>query len=214
MPNPAGKERLLTDEWQAHRDADAGEGHRPPSRTAPERAAAEYALLGLIAQNPDGEIHGYDLARAFTDGSLGRIIRLESGMLYHYLKKLARDGYVTTRLERQVGRPDRQVHALTPYGHTELRDWIAAPVRSTREIRLDFLVKLYLARTVDPAQSEPLVAGQRTVMRARAARLAQQLDAPRPEDEDSAFGESVLRLRLSQTEAALAWLDTLPESRG
>lgn len=204
----------MTEERQSPGDTNAVEGGRAPTRKVPERAAAEYALLGLIAQTGASEIHGYDLSRSFAEGALGRIIRLESGMLYHYLKKLARDGCITSRIDRQIGRPDRQVHALTPNGDALLRTWIAAPVRSTREIRLDFLVKLYLARTIDPDQATALVAGQRSVMRARAAKLGEQLGTPQPDDADSAFGESVLRLRLSQTDAALAWLATLPESRG
>jgi len=184
------------------------------SRKVPERAAAEYALLGLIAQTRTGQIHGYDLSRSFAEGALGRIIRLESGMLYHYLKKLARDGLITSRVEHQIGRPDRQVHTLTPEGEALLQAWIAAPVRSTREIRLDFLVKLYLARSIDPSQAATLVAEQQAVMRNRAERLTGQLNTPQPPGPDNAFGESVLRLRLTQTEAALAWLATLPESRG
>ncbi|MDQ3654080.1 MAG: PadR family transcriptional regulator [Chloroflexota bacterium] len=187
--------------------------NRQTVRKAPERAASEYALLGLIAQTAEGEIHGYDLSRSFAEGALGRIIRLEPGMLYHYLKKLARDGYITSRVERQSGRPDRQVHTLTAEGDALLRAWIASPVRSTREIRLEFLVKLYLARAIDPRHAVTLVTGQRSVMRARGARLTEQVATPPPPDADNAFGESVLRLRLSQTEAALAWLDTLPESR-
>jgi len=193
---------------------DPGETARPAVRKGPERAAAEYALLGLIAQTGSAEVHGYDLSRAFAEGALGRIIRLESGMLYHYLKKLARDGYITSRIERQSGRPDRQVHTLTADGDALLRTWIAAPVRSTREIRLDFLVKLYLARAIDPRHAVTLVTEQRSVMRTRAARLTEQLVTPQPADPDSSFGESVLRLRLTQTRAALDWLETLPESRG
>ncbi len=179
-----------------------------------ERAAAEYALLGLIAQTGAGEIHGYDLSRSFAEGALGRIIRLESGMLYHYLKKLARDGFITSRIERQTGRPDRQVHTLTPDGGARLRNWIASPVHSTREIRLDFLVKLYLARAIDPGRAAALVNGQRTVMRTRADRLSEQVNTPQPPGADSSFGESVLQLRLTQTRAALEWLDSLPESPG
>lgn len=184
----------------------------PPVRKGTERAAAEYALLGLIASTANGEIHGYDLSRALAEGGLGRIIRLESGMLYHYLKKLARDGCIATRIERQTGRPDRQVHTLTTHGDAMLRAWIAAPVRSTREIRLEFLVKLYLARAIDPRHAVALVAGQRAVMRARAERLAEQVNTPQPPDADASFGEAVLRLRLGQTVAALDWLATLPES--
>jgi DNA-binding PadR family transcriptional regulator len=187
---------------------------RPGDAPAPDRATAEYALLGLLARAGTGEIHGYDLARLFGDGVLGEIVRLEPGMLYHYLKRLAKAGLITTRVERQVGRPDRQVHRIAPEGEEVLRAWIEAPVRSTREIRLEFLLKLYLARQVDPAQAGRLVNEQRRVMRSRAARLAEQVATAQPDTPDNAFGETVLRLRLSQTEAALAWLATLPEADG
>lgn len=184
----------------------------PTSRRASERSAAEYALLGLIAQSEFGEIHGYDLARSFAESGLGRILRLESGMLYHYLKKMVRDGLMTSTLEQQAGRPDRQVHGLTDEGHDALHAWISAPVRATREIRLDFLIKLYLARGLDPARAAALVKDQRSVMQARAARLTEQVNNVQPDDLDNAFGDTVLRLRLSQTRAALEWLGGLPES--
>lgn len=203
----------MTAERQTHIETETGETGHAPSRKGSGHTAAEYALLGLIAQTGPGEIHGYDLSRLFAEGVLGRIIRLESGMLYHYLKKLVRDGYITSRVERQSGRPDRQVHTLTPEGDALLRAWIAAPVRSTREIRLEFLVKLYLARALDPRHAATLVAEQRSVMRTRATHLTEQLGTVQPPGPDAAFGESVLRLRLTQTEAALTWLDTLPESQ-
>lgn len=186
-------------------------GRRVAARKS-ERTSAEFALLGLIGQSPSREMHGYDLSRVFGESALGRIIRLEPGMLYHYLKKLARDGYITTRIESQSGRPDRQVHALTPQGESALREWIAAPVRSTREIRLDFLIKLYLARQLEPGQAVNLVREQQAVMQKRVANLRRQLDDPQPIDPTQQFGESVLRLRLGQTESALDWLSSLPET--
>lgn len=187
--------------------------NRAQGRKAIERAAVEYALLGLIAQTGSGEIHGYDLARTFTEGALGKIVRLESGMLYHYLKKLAKAGYIATRVEHQTGRPDRQVHTLTPEGNDALRAWLTAPVRATREIRLEFLLKLYLARHLLPDHATKLVTDQRDIMRRRTARLVEQVNDAQPVDPDNAFGETVLRLRLSQTRAALEWLDNLPEIR-
>ncbi len=181
-------------------------------RKSNERSVAEYALLGLIAKSESGEIHGYDLSRSFAGSGLGRILRLEPGMLYHYLKKMVRDDLITSMVERQTGRPDRQVHSLTRDGRDALQSWISAPVGATREVRLDFLVKLYLARGLDPVRAAALVADQRAVMRSRAARLSEQVDDAQGDDLDNAFGDTVLRLRLSQTRAALDWLDTLPES--
>ncbi len=181
-------------------------------RKATDPVAAEYAVLGMIAATPEGEIHGYDLSRAFAESALGKIIRIEPGMLYHYLKKLARNGSITTRVEQQQGRPDRQVHALTPEGRAGLMAWLGEPVTSTREIRLDFLVKLYLSDRLDPAHRARLVEDQKRVMRSRAERLQMQVDDPQPNDPDNTFGDMVLRLRLSQTKAALEWLDSIPTS--
>ncbi len=180
-------------------------------RTAASRATAEYALLGLLARAETGGIHGYDLARAFGESVVAQIVRLEPGMLYHYLKRLSKDGLLRTRVERQDGRPDRQVHAITPEGEEALRGWIASPVQSTREVRLEFLLKLYLARQVDPAQATRLVTEQARVMRSRRDQLASRVDSAQPAHPDHEFGETVLRLRLSQTESALAWLESLPE---
>jgi DNA-binding PadR family transcriptional regulator len=180
-----------------------------PGRKPADPAAAEFALLGTIARTESGEIHGYDLSRVFAESALGKIIRIEPGMLYHYLKKLARNNLITTRVEQQAGRPDRQVHTLTPHGEDVLRGWMTSPVTSTREIRLDFLVKLYLLQLLDADQARQLVQRQRAVMQSRADRLQSQVDDAQPDDLDNAFGDMVLRLRLSQTRAALEWLDSI-----
>ncbi len=158
------------------------------------------------------EVHGYDLGRALAEGVLGQIVRVESGMLYHYLKRLSRDSLISTRVEPQVGRPDRQLHAMTPEGSTTLQAWLSAPVRSTREIRLEFLLKLYFARHLDPERARRLVGEQIVIMRERSGKLRAQLGRSQPPTADNQFGESVLQLRQGQTDSALEWLESLPEA--
>src|SRR5215217_2921591 len=134
--------------------------------------AAEHAILGLLALNGSGIGHGYDLARQFSpDAPLGNVVRLEPGMVYHHLKKLERLGWVTPMPETGPGRPSRRPIALSSSGTTELRRWLAEPVARTREIRLDFLVKLYLALLLDPALAVRLVDEQRQLC----ARLVESL---------------------------------------
>src|SRR5207253_398010 len=121
---------------------------------------AEHALLGLLALS-EGSRHGYDLARDFARGSeLGEVIRLEPGMLYHHLKKIERLGWVTSHQEQVDRRPARSVYTLTDDGRVELDEWMREPVEHTREVRLAFLVKLYLARTMNPEQARDLIAEQ------------------------------------------------------
>jgi PadR family transcriptional regulator, regulatory protein AphA len=174
--------------------------------------AAEHAILGLLALSESGVGHGYDLARQFSpDAQLGNVVRLEPGMVYHHLKKLERLGWVTVVPDSGSGRPARRLFALSAVGRAELRRWLAEPVARTREIRLDFLVKLYLALLLDPALAVRLVNEQRQ----QCARLVESLSnrlrrsqVEEKQDVDTAkFGDMVLDMRLAQTRAALAWLD-------
>jgi DNA-binding PadR family transcriptional regulator len=176
---------------------------------------AEHAILGLLAQNSDGA-HGYDLARHFAaDEPLGAIVRLEPGMLYHHLKKLDKTGWVAATVEQQGLRPPRQVYRLTPVGEAELRRWLSEPVERTREIRLDFLVKLFFAQRTQPDIVTDLIAHQRETLTRNLASLDEQRTAlaAKPnsdvDDGDRQFTLAVLNLRRSQTEAALDWLDQL-----
>jgi DNA-binding PadR family transcriptional regulator len=179
-------------------------------RRQPRLGPAEHSLLGLLATAGPKGIHGYDLARQYSHGALGEIIRLEPGMLYHHLKKLDRYGLITTQVVPQADRPDRQSHTLTSAGHEQIMGWLREPVRATREIRLDFLLKLFFARRLDPEHLRELVEQQRSVLATLAESLRAQLRAPAA-DEGFAEREMVLRLRLLQTEAALTWLDGLED---
>lgn len=174
----------------------------------PRLGPAEHSLLGLLAGAGDEGIHGYDLARQFTHGALGEIIRLESGMLYHHLKKLDRYGMITTQVEHQPDRPDRLIHTLTEPGRERLETWLREPVRATREIRLDFLLKLFFTRRLVPGHFDELVEQQRSVLAALTASLTAQMHE-QAADDDAIERRMVLRLRQVQTEAALTWLDSL-----
>ena len=171
-------------------------------RRAADEMPAEHVLLGLLAQST-GSRHGYDLAREFQPGSdLAEIIRLEPGMLYHHLKKMERAGWVTSHQELVERRPARFVYTLTKDGEAELDRWMSEPVGHTREIRLAFLVKLYLARQTDAALAERLIREQITIL--------EEIEAAHQADGDGTnFSESVRALRLAQTRTALDWLRSL-----
>src|SRR3954465_10170343 len=124
--------------------------------------AAEHAILGLLALSESGTGHGYELARQFsTQAPPGNVVWLEPGMVYHHLKKLERLAWVSAVPEAEPGKSARRLFALTSPGRAELERWLSEPVAHTREIRLDFLVKLYLALQLDPALAVRLVNEQR-----------------------------------------------------
>lgn len=188
--------------------------NRPTRRgktSAAQTRTAENALLGLLAETDVVQtgVHGYDLLKRFAEGVLGDIIRIEPGMLYHHLKSMASRGLLVTTVERQVSRPDRQMHAITEFGRQTLMDWLGQPVRATRELRLEFLVKLYLTERIDPQQQDRLVAAQVEVIEQLITSLEQQIATLMGTDPDLQFRRHVLDLRVAQNHAARQWLLTL-----
>jgi DNA-binding PadR family transcriptional regulator len=161
--------------------------------------AVEMALLGLLRQEPR---HGYDLAREFAPGTvLGDIVRLETSLLYANLKKLERDGLVASTVEQQGTRPPRRTLSLTPKGNQHLDQWLSEPVSRTRDVRLEFLLKLYIARLIAPELSSGLLIEQQEVCRGFIASLDEQLG-----HEQDEFRRLVLEMRLAQNRALLDWL--------
>ncbi|HMM40921.1 MAG TPA: PadR family transcriptional regulator [Thermomicrobiales bacterium] len=166
--------------------------------------AVDMVLLGFLRQGPR---HGYDLTHEFLPGTvLGDIVHLEPSLLYANLKKLERDGLVRSTVQPQGARPPRRMLELTDLGAETLDRWLAEPVERTRDLRLDFLLKLYVTRMLGAGDAERLVAGQREVCRRFVASLRAQLD-----EEDDDFRRLVLEMRLAQNAALLGWLDRASE---
>jgi PadR family transcriptional regulator, regulatory protein AphA len=166
---------------------------------------AEYALLGLLAAGP---AHGYDLHRAFAPGGeLAEVCRVPITQLYAMLKKLASRDLVHERGAEATGTaPPRRLFALTPQGERVLAEWLAGPVPHTREVRLEFLLKLYFAGRRDPAQVAALLAAQHAETRTVVSRLQNEIAAlgtVPPAD----FRRLVVDVRLRQNQAVLAWLE-------
>lgn len=175
------------------------------TRRAREATPAEYALLGLLALSDDRR-HGYDLSREFqSGGALADVIRLEPGMLYHHLKRLEGRGWAEATREPIPNRPPRQSYTVTAEGAAALDRWLGEPVAHTREVRLEFLVKLYLATVRGQGLAGRLVAEQRAILAGLAASLREQ-GAALPA---GSFPAAVNALRLAQTDAALGWVDHL-----
>jgi PadR family transcriptional regulator, regulatory protein AphA len=95
-------------------------------------------LLGLLAIEP---MSGYDLGMNIR-ASVGHIWNESYGQIYPNLKKMAAAGLVTAKTERQKGKPDRHIYAITAKGRERLAKWLAVPPQP--EIaRNELLLKLF-----------------------------------------------------------------------
>jgi PadR family transcriptional regulator AphA len=163
----------------------------------------EYALLGFLNERP---MHGYDIYRELhrPDG-IGVVWRITRSQLYTLLVKLEEQGYVTVSLEPQENRPTRRIFHLTRSGSAAFASWVAAPVDRPRDIRLEFLIKMYFARREGGEAVFQLVRAQRMrclewltdyVARAEACRTT------------CPFEWLVWQFRIGQVEAQLKWLES------
>ena len=100
-------------------------------------------LLGLLAIEP---MSGYDLGVVIR-ASVGHIWNESYGQIYANLKKLAAEGFVTSKTERQKGKPDRRIYSVTRKGEERLAKWLAVPPQP--EIaRNELLLKLFFGAQV------------------------------------------------------------------
>ena len=103
-------------------------------------------LLGLLTIGP---MSGYDLGQAIRT-SVGFFWNESYGHIYPNLKNLAAEGLVTSKTERQKGKPDRHIYSITKKGRERLAAWLA--VAPQPEIpRNELLLKLFFGAQV-PAE--------------------------------------------------------------
>jgi PadR family transcriptional regulator AphA len=159
----------------------------PPDATAPELLLGDWAVLGLVAEQP---AHGYALAQVLApDGELGRIWTLPRPLVYRALGKLADAGLVAPAgAEPGVRGPRRERIACTAAGRAALERWLGAPVPHLRDARAALLLKLAL---LDRAGRDPL-----PLLEAQRAAFTPLLAAQRRRLRDAdGFDRTVARLR-------------------
>jgi PadR family transcriptional regulator, regulatory protein AphA len=111
------------------------------------------ALLGLLSLGP---MSGYDI-RQLIPRSIGHFWSESYGQIYPGLKRLEAAGLVERKTERNKGKPDRNLYALTNEGREELRGWLKLPASQVVP-RNELLLKLFFGAHVAAEVSQEHVA--------------------------------------------------------
>jgi len=171
-----------------------------PARTA-QPLTTEFILLGLIAGR---SMHGYDLYRELhANRGLATVWNIKQGMVYALLDKLAGQGYLEERLLPGEARPPRKEFSITPAGRAAFEAWRSGPVIHPRDLRQDFLARLYFARLTGRQTALDLLDCQRQTCETWLAGLQAQWDQAPPE----AFERWVFAFRIRQVRGMLDWLE-------
>lgn len=171
-----------------------------PRQQAP--LSNEYILLGLVARGP---VHGYDLHKklAVLDG-LSSIWHVKQSQLYALLDKLETLGYLHAIPTAGAAYAQRKQYHLTEAGRQAFEAWMVSPVHHGREMRQDFLARLYFARLAGSATARQLIEAQYANCQGWQRDLQKEVDGL---SDPASFQRVVSAYRLNQINAMLEWLD-------
>jgi len=170
-----------------------------PRKSSP--LSLEFILLGFLLEKP---VHGYDLYREISsDNDLSEVWHIKQSQLYALLEKLETAGMVSSTHVTTESFIARREYKATPEGKATFQVWIALPVEHPREMRQEFLGKLYFARQADNAKALSLVTAQRQNCLEWQSILEKLMTNTEPEK----FSHIVDSFRLHQVMSLLSWLD-------
>jgi DNA-binding PadR family transcriptional regulator len=160
-------------------------------------------LLGLLTIEP---MSGYDLGQNIRT-SVGYIWNESYGQIYPNLKKLAAEGMVTSKTERQEGKPDRHIYAITKKGRERLAAWLE--IEPQAEIpRNELLLKLFFGAQVSPEISiqhvERMVESERAFLR-EFKRIELEEISKNEQYPDTPYWKMAARFGQFELEAHLRW---------
>ena len=171
-----------------------------PRHQAP--LSLEYILLGLLDQNP---AHGYDLYKNIIHlEGISLVWHVKQSQLYALLDKLETGGLLKSTLLPGEAHPMRKGYQITAAGKQAFYGWRASPVSHGRDMRQEFLAKLYFAHQAGPQVALELIEAQKQACQGWVTELQSRYSVQK----DGQFYERmVLQYRLSQTMAMLEWLE-------
>ncbi|MFC2054947.1 PadR family transcriptional regulator [Chloroflexota bacterium] len=161
----------------------------------------EFPLLGFLSQ---ASSHGYELHRRLEEELQG-IWSLSQSQVYNLLKRLEAQGDVQGEVQQQKAAPAKRLLALTPAGRKRFERWLREPTPgSVRAVRIEFLTRLYFARTQDAQFTQDLIDDQKRSITLDVQRL-QQIYSEIPGSQ--LLNQLSLQLRTRQLKSCLAWLE-------
>jgi PadR family transcriptional regulator AphA len=168
---------------------------RPDRRALPVR----FAALGFLVESP---MHGYELRQRLADG-LGTLWGIASSQLYNVLHRLQDEGWIDSHVESDSSRPTRTVYEITPTGIRSFESWITSPVVHLRDVRVEFLAKIYFLRRLSPECIAAFVDGQIRLLEGLESGLSSR---GRLESDDVGLGEIAVSFRTRQIRSLIEWL--------
>jgi len=167
------------------------------------KLSAENTILGILMTGPHC---GYDL-RKYISTHMSQFWDLSMSQVYALLQRMERDHMVISQEEWQKTRPSKKIFTLTPKGKDAFLDWVRSPVEHVRDMRIEFMAKLFFIRKLGLPDCPGFLDRQIAVVEEK----LQGIEHSKNQSTDE-FEELLYSFKASQTTAVLAWLRQLKAS--
>lgn len=168
-----------------------------------KRNPAYHPILGILSFGP---AHGYDICRRLTEEA-GSVWRLGKSQIYALLTRMERDGLVEHDRVHQENFPAKNIFRLAPKGEEIFSEWVCKPVNHIRDMRLEFLTKLWFARQSGNGLEADLIEKQISLCQKKIQSLENLKSSRTTEIEKQAVA-----FKMVVTTSVLAWLKDLKEN--
>jgi DNA-binding PadR family transcriptional regulator len=162
-----------------------------------DKPATEYALLGALMSGPK---HGYDMMQ-YLEEALGPTWRVSTSQLYVLLKRLDKEDLVASAMKTQETRPSKRVFSIRPLGKRRFLKWLNRPTDHVRDLRIEFLAKLFFFRDLGLDGGPSLVEAQVALLKEVKKTLKDKIAS-----EKTPYKRLVYRFRMCTLEGWLTWL--------
>ncbi len=161
------------------------------------RLATEFIVLGSLMKGPR---HGYEIIQ-FLDTDLGFTWYVSTSQVYTLLKRLEQNGLLSSNMESQKSRPSKRVFSLTTAGKKGFLDWLHSPTENIRDIRIEFLAKLFFFYSLSLKGGDKLIDLQIQSIE----KLREKMPREYQVEKDS-YNTLVLSFKKATLETWLEWL--------
>jgi DNA-binding PadR family transcriptional regulator len=152
-------------------------------------------LLGLLRQN---EMYGYQINEVI-DAQIGSSIRLTKPTAYRILHRMAEDGWVTFREEKEGNRPTRRVYAITKSGESHFEDLLRQSLREFKPLENESVISLAYLSMISKRDA-------RALLETRREELSRELQEKIEDQTDHGLFQIVIENRVLHLSAELEWL--------
>jgi DNA-binding PadR family transcriptional regulator len=162
----------------------------------------ELAILGLLKERP---MHGYQLQRELSE-QLGGLWRVSYGSLYPSLRRLERDGAISSQAGAGTGARRKTVYTITEEGERLFLELLQEPPHEGQTEDARFRVRVAFFRYLPPETRVRQLERRRQALQERLTEISSHLRDPGTTD---SYQRALLEHARAATQADIAWLTDL-----